>query len=310
MTARERIGFIGTGVMGGPMAAHLLEAGYEVTVHSRTRSKAEALLGAGARRAADPASAARAAEIVITMLGFPSEVESVYLGDGGIVSAAENGSLLIDMSTSKPELAERIAAAAEQRGLLALDAPVSGGDIGARNATLTIMAGGDEAAFERARPIFDVLGSTAVLQGGPGAGQHTKMANQIAIGASMLMACESMAYARGVGLDPARVLQSIGAGSAGSWSMANLAPRMLGGDFAPGFYVKHFLKDLRIALDAAVEAGLVLPGLELAERLYEHLEAAGGSDMGTQALWLLYGTAAERSDAGIDPASSVSNARP
>jgi 3-hydroxyisobutyrate dehydrogenase len=204
------------------------------------------------------------------------------------------------MTTSSPALAERIGRVAAERGLLALDAPVSGGDVGARNATLTIMVGGASDAFERARPLFEVLGRSVVLQGGAGAGQHAKMANQVAIAGSMLALTEMLAYARGVGLDPARVLESVKVGSAASWSLENLAPRVLRGDFAPGFFVKHFVKDLRIALESADTAGIDLPGLDLARRLYERLEASGGAELGTQALWLLYADEEARIAAGVE----------
>lgn len=302
---RPVVAFVGTGVMGAPMAGHLMDAGYPVVVCNRTKAKAQPLLERGAAWAGTPGEAAAAADVTITMIGFPDEVEAAYFAADGILASAPEGALLVDMSTSPPALAVRIAQEAKARGLEALDAPVSGGDVGARTGSLTIMVGGSQAAFERAVPLFQVMGSTFVLQGGPGAGQHTKMANQIAIAATMLSVCESLAYARRVGLDPERVLSSIGAGSAGSWSLANLAPRMLAGDFAPGFYVKHFVKDLRIALDTAVSEGVALPGLELALKLYERLAGAGGADLGTQALWLLYAAEEERARAGIDRSAAV-----
>ena len=204
------------------------------------------------------------------------------------------------MTTSSPALAVRISAAAEERGIAAFDAPVSGGDIGARNATLTIMVGGDATAFAQVEPLLRVMGTNVVLQGGPGAGQHTKMANQVAIAGSMLATVESLAYAQAAGLDPRRVLESIGAGSAASWSLANLGPRILDGNFGPGFYVKHFVKDLRIALASAEESGIDLPGCALAKRLYELLERSGGGDLGTQALWLLYADPTTREAAGVE----------
>ncbi len=302
------IAFVGTGVMGGPMAGHLLDAGYEVVVYNRTAARASALLEHGARWADSPGEAAAEADVVITMVGYPADVEEVYLALGGIVERAREGAVLVDMTTSSPALAQRIAAVAVEsdRSLATLDAPVSGGDIGARNATLTIMVGGDEAAFERVRPIFEVLGGNVVLQGGPGAGQHTKMANQVAIAGSMLATVESLAYAKAVGLEPRRVLDSIGAGSAASWSLANLAPRILDGNFGPGFYVKHFVKDLKIALASAEEAGIELPGCATAKRLYELLESSGGADLGTQALWLLYADPAAREAAGVASAATAS----
>lgn len=296
----QRIAFIGTGVMGRSMAGHLLDAGYSLRVHNRTAEKARELVERGAVWCDSPGEAADGVDMVITIVGYPADVEEVYLGEGGIVERAAAGTVLADMTTSSPALAVRIAEHAAAAGLHALDAPVSGGDIGARNAALTIMVGGDRAAFERAEPVFRAMGKSVILQGGPGAGQHTKMANQVAIAGSMLATVESMAYAQAMGLDPATVLESITAGSAASWSLQNLAPRILGDDFAPGFYVKHFVKDLRIALDAAAEAGAALPGLELAKRLYERLETAGGGEYGTQALWLLYADEAARAARGVD----------
>jgi 3-hydroxyisobutyrate dehydrogenase len=309
-TTTSRVAFIGTGVMGASMAGHLLDAGYELTVYNRSRAKAEPLLARGAAWAGSPGEAARDAHIVITMVGYPADVESVYLSDGGILDAARRDTLVIDMTTSSPALASRIASAARDRGLRALDAPVSGGDIGARNATLTIMVGAAAEDFETARPLFEVLGRSVVLQGGPGAGQHAKMANQVAIAGSMLATAEMLAYAEAVGLDPERVLASVTAGSAASWSLQNLAPRILKRDFAPGFYVKHFVKDLRIALESADEVGAALPGLATAKRLYELLESAGGADLGTQALWLLYASEADRASAGLDPNATAAVALP
>jgi 3-hydroxyisobutyrate dehydrogenase len=299
------VAFIGTGVMGASMAGHLVDAGYPLVVFNRTRSRADALVARGARWADSPGEAAAQADVVVTMVGYPADVEEIYLAPGGIVERAREGALLVDMTTSSPALAVRVSAAAAARGVSAIDAPVSGGDVGARNATLTIMVGGGEAAFLRAEPLLRAMGANVVLQGGPGAGQHTKMANQVAIAGSMLATIESLAYARATGLDPRRVLESIGAGSAASWSLANLAPRVLDGDFAPGFFVKHFVKDLRIALASAEEAGMDLPGCALAKRLYELLEASGGANLGTQALWLLYADEAARVRAGVDASASA-----
>ena len=282
------IAFIGTGVMGASMAGHLLKAGARVTVFNRTRSKADALVAAGAVWADSPAKAAAGADVVFTMLGYPSDVEAVYLGDNGLVSASKRGALLVDHTTSDPTLAARVSAAAAAAGRTAIDAPVSGGDSGARNATLSIMVGGDEAAFAAAKPFFDVTGKTATLQGGPGAGQHTKMCNQISVAASLIGAVESMIYARAAGLDPARVLDSIGGGAAQSWQLVGMAPKMLAGDFKPGFYSKHFLKDLRIALDSAKAMGLSLPLLALAEGLFERMLDKGFGELGTQAIFKLY----------------------
>ena len=299
MSEMQRVGFIGTGVMGSSMAGHLLAAGYPVTVYNRSPEKARALIDAGARWVNTPADVARSSDIVITIVGFPADVEQVYLGQQGVVAEARPGTILIDMTTSSPALARTIAESAAARGVHVLDAPVSGGDVGARNATLTIMVGGDESAFERAMPVLSVMGRSVRLQGGPGAGQHAKMANQIAIAGSMFATVEMLSYAAAVGLDPATVLESVKAGSAASWSLDNLAPRILRRDFAPGFFVKHFVKDLRIALESAEEAGIDLPALSLAKSMYERLEREGGEDMGTQALWLLYASDDERTSAGI-----------
>jgi 3-hydroxyisobutyrate dehydrogenase len=286
--SREAIGFIGTGVMGKSMAGHLMKAGYRVHVFTRTRAKASELLANGAVWEASPAALAAASDVVFTMVGYPSDVESVYFGEGGLIANAKGGAYLIDTTTSKPDLARRIAKEAAARGLHALDAPVSGGDVGARNASLTIMVGGDERDFAAVKPLLEILGKTVILQGGPGAGQHTKMANQIIIAANLIGAVEALSYAKAAGLEPRTVLSSIGAGSAGSWQLANMAPRMLDGDFEPGFYAKHLLKDLRIALDAAHEMKLELPLLGLAERLFALLCDKGYSEKGTQALYLLY----------------------
>ncbi|MDO8916100.1 MAG: NAD(P)-dependent oxidoreductase [Coriobacteriia bacterium] len=282
------IGFVGTGVMGRSMAGHLMDAGYRLRVNNRTRLKAEPLLERGAVWCETVADVAEGASAVITMVGYPVDVEQVYLGSGGLVECAAPGTVLIDMTTSSPVLATRVHAAAASAGVRAVDAPVSGGDVGARDARLTIMVGGDADAFAHVEPLLRVMGPNVVLQGGPGAGQHTKMSNQLAIAGCMLGVCEALAYAEGAGLDPALVLSSIGAGSAGSWSLANYAPRMLSGDFAPGFYVKHFIKDMRIALDSARELGIDLPGLEVLLALYERLAERGGAEKGTQALYLLY----------------------
>ena len=293
------IAFIGTGVMGAAMAGHLMDEGFVLRVHNRTRHKAEALLERGAVWCDTPGEAARTADAVITMVGYPADVEETYLGAGGIIDSAGPGTLLIDMTTSSPALAERLERAAAEPGLMVLDAPVSGGDVGAKNATLTIMVGGDPEAYRRALPLFEVMGRNVAHHGGPGAGQHCKMANQIAIAASMFGLAECLAYAKSAGLDPGRVIETLSGGSAQTWSLQNYGPRVLSGDFAPGFYVKHFVKDLRIATVEADAMGVTLPGLALAKRLYESLEAGGGSELGTQALWVLYADAAARQEAGV-----------
>ena len=283
-----RIAFVGTGVMGSSMAGHLLAAGHSVAVHTRTRAKAERLLAAGASWADSPAAAADGADAALSMVGYPTDVDQVWRGKGGFLAAAPRGSLLVDLTTSDPALARDLAAAAGARGCDALDAPVSGGDRGAREAALSIMVGGSREAFDRARPILGAMGRTVVLQGGPGAGQLCKLANQVAIASGMVAVCEALAFARATGLDPATVLESISGGAAGSWGLSNLAPRVLRDDFAPGFYVRHFTKDLGLALAAARAAKADLPGLELAARLYREVEAAGEGDLGTQALARLY----------------------
>lgn len=282
------IGFIGTGVMGKSMASNLLKAGYPVLVYNRTKAKAEDLAKQGAVVKETVGQLAGEADVVITMVGFPKDVEEVYFGTEGIFQCAKPGTYLIDMTTSTPTLAVKIYREAQARGMYALDAPVSGGDIGAREGRLTIMVGGDEEVFHHVRPILERMGVNIVLQGGAGAGQHTKMCNQIAIASNMIGVCEAIAYAKKAGLDPQTVLKSIETGAAGSWSLSNLAPRMIRGDFAPGFYVKHFIKDMGIALEAAKEMGLDTPGLALAKRLYEQLAEIGEENSGTQALYKLY----------------------
>ena len=274
--------------MGGPIAGHLLEAGYSLSVYTRTKERANDLLERGAEWAESPAEAASGAAFVFSMVGYPSDVEVTYYGESGVLDSASRDAVLIDMTTSDPALARRIAADAAERGLHALDCPVSGGDVGARNATLSIMCGGESEAFERARPLLELAGGNVVLQGPAGAGQSTKMCNQIAIASGMLGVCEAMAYAEQSGLDPESVLASIEHGAAGSWSLSNLAPRMIRGDFAPGFYVEHFIKDMRIAAESARQSGLETPGLSLALRMYERLAEQGGARQGTQALYRIY----------------------
>jgi len=270
------------------MAGHLMAAGHELHVFNRSRDKAQPLLDRGARWHASAGEAAAQAGIVITMLGFPRDVEESYLGPGGIVERARQGALLVDMTTSSPLLARRIGAAAAARGLDALDAPVSGGDVGAREARLVIMVGGGAAAFERALPVLSLLGKNLALQGPAGAGQHCKMANQIACAVGMVAWCEALAYAKRAGLDPARVHGSISGGAAGSWALTNLGPRALAGDYAPGFYVKHIRKDIGIALASAAQMGLELPGLDCARRLYDSVAGKGWEEFGTQVLYRLY----------------------
>lgn len=282
------VGFIGLGIMGRSMAGHIQRAGHALHVYNRSRGGAESLLGAGATWHDSPGEVAANSDIVITMVGFPADVEAVYLGAGGLVERARPGAILIDMTTSSPELAQRIAAAAQARGAHALDAPVSGGEGGARDAKLAIMVGGSAEAFERALPVLRLMGPSVVLQGGPGSGQHTKMCNQIVIASTMLGVCEGLAYARRSGLDPQTVLSSITGGAAGSFLLSNMGPRMLKGDFAAGFFTEHFIKDMGIALREAQRMRLDLPGLALAKRLYDCLAAKGHGRDGTQVLFRHY----------------------
>jgi 3-hydroxyisobutyrate dehydrogenase len=283
-----KVGFIGTGVMGRSMVKNLMKAGYSLVIYNRTKASAEELISLGANWSDTVSGLASQCDIVITMVGYPKDVEEVYFGDGGLISNAKAGSIFIDMTTSSPILARKIAEAAKAKGLRALDAPVSGGDVGARDAKLVIMVGGDEDVFEEVKPIFEAMGKNIILQGPAGAGQYTKMCNQITIAAGMIGVSEAVAYAQKAGLNPSRVLESIAGGAAGSWSLSNLAPRMIAGDFAPGFYVKHIIKDMTIALESAKEMGLMTPGLELAKSLYEQLVAEGEENSGTQALYKLY----------------------
>lgn len=274
--------------MGKSMAGHILDKGYEVHVYNRTPSKAQALVDRGAVWHDSPSALAQACDIVITMLGYPQDVEQVYTGEDGLIPHAKSGAYLIDMTTSSPLLARRLAEQGKQKGIGVLDAPVSGGDVGAKNAKLSIMVGGEQADYEAVLPLLEIMGSNIVYQGTAGAGQNTKMCNQIAIASNMMGVTEAIVYAEKAGLDPRTVLKSIETGAAGSFSLSNLVPRMLDGDFEPGFYVKHFIKDMGIALESAAEMQLDLPGLKLAESLYRKLADAGYEDKGTQALYKLW----------------------
>jgi 3-hydroxyisobutyrate dehydrogenase len=279
------VGFIGAGVMGKSMAGHLLAAGYPLIVYSRTQEKANDLLEKGASWVESPKEIAEKANVIITMVGYPSDVEEIYLGEMGLIKSAKTGSLLIDMTTSAPSLAMRIFESAKERGIHTLDAPVSGGDVGAKEARLSIMVGGEERDFDSIKPLLNLLGTNIVYQGKAGAGQHTKMCNQIAIASNMIGVCEAVIYAQKAGLNPESVLKSITTGAAGSWSLSNLAPRMLNGNFEPGFYIKHFIKDMKIALDEAEHMEMEVPGLTLAKTLYEKLAEMGEENSGTQALY-------------------------
>ena len=287
-TEITKVAFIGTGVMGSSMAGHLLKRGFEVCVYTRSQEKAMGLVERGAVWRGSAKEAALGADVVITMVGYPKDVEGLYLGEDGILNHAKNGAYLIDMTTSTPTLAKQIYHQAKERHLHSLDAPVSGGDIGAREGRLTIMVGGDKDAFEACLPILHSFGANIIHQGEAGAGQHTKMCNQIAIATNMIGVCEALAYADAAGLDPESVLKSISSGAAGSWSLSNLAPRIIAGNYEPGFFVKHFIKDMEIALDEADRMGLDVPGLTLAREMYVKLSSQGESDSGTQALYKLF----------------------
>ena len=283
---KTRVGWIGTGVMGSSMVGHLMTAGFAATVYNRNRSKAEALVGRGARCADSPAEVARNSDVIFTIVGFPRDVREVMLGGQGALAGAAPGSVLVDMTTSEPSLAVEIYDAAKAKGVHSVDAPVSGGDIGAREARLSIMLGGDKAVVEALNPLWNAMGKTIVHQGGPGAGQHTKMVNQILIASGMIGVCEALLYGYKAGLDLPTVLQSVGSGAAGSWSLSNLGPRIMNNNFDPGFFVEHFIKDMGIALEESRRMGLCLPGLALANQLYLAVQAQGMGRNGTHALHL------------------------
>lgn len=284
------IGFIGTGVMGKGMIRNLLKNEYEVHIYNRTKEKALPLVQEGAVIEESIPALVKNCDVVISIVGYPKDVEEVYLGDHGVINNAKENTIVIDMTTSKPSLAERIYTEAKKKNIFSLDAPVSGGDIGARDGKLTIMVGGEEEAYTKALPIFKAMGENIVFQGNAGSGQHTKMCNQIAIASGMLGVSEAIAYASKSGLDPETVLKSIGFGAAGSWSLTNLAPRMIKEDLEPGFYIKHFLKDLSIALEEAERMGLKHPGLKNAQEIYMKLldKDPMYNEKGTQAIIKYY----------------------
>jgi 3-hydroxyisobutyrate dehydrogenase len=286
--SKPAVGFIGLGIMGASMAARLAAAGYPLHVYNRTRAKAEPLIAAGASWHATPKALAEASDVVITIVGMPDDVRGLYLGDDGLIVNARRDAVLIDMTTSSPQLAEELAAHAATRGVHMLDAPVSGGDIGAREGRLSIMVGGAADVLARVEPMLRCLGTNIVLQGGPGAGQHTKLCNQIVIASTMLGVCEGLAYAHSAGLDPQTVLSAIGGGAAGGFQLNNLGPRIAKGDFAPGFFIEHFIKDMRIAHEEAAHMRRELPGLDLVRSLYQKLAEQGFTRNGTQALFKLY----------------------
>ncbi len=282
----SRIGWIGIGVMGSSMCRHVIDKGFTVTVFTRTKAKAQPLLDLGAVWADSPKAVADKSDVVCSIVGFPPDVRQVYLGPDGVIAGARQGSILIDMTTTEPRLAQEIYEAAKGKGATSLDAPLSGGDVGARNATLSIMIGGDADAVAAARPLFEVVGKNIVHQGGPGSGQHTKMCNQITIAGTMIGVCECLLYGYKAGLNLETMLSSIKGGAAGCWTLENLAPRILKGNFDPGFFVEHFIKDMSIALDEARRMKIALPGLALVHQLYMAVEAQGYGQRGTHALML------------------------
>lgn len=284
----KNIGFIGIGVMGKSMAANLLKKGFSVCVYTRTKQKALPVIEQVAVWCDTIADCVKDKDAVITMVGYPKDVEEVYFGKEGILENVKKGAYIIDMTTTSPKLSVKIYEEAKQRGVFALDAPVSGGDIAAEKGTLSIMVGGDKQVFDHCREIFEAMGENIIYQGKAGSGQHTKMANQIALAGVISGLCEAMVYGENVGLDLNTMLQSIGKGAAGSWQMEHMAPRILKGDFAPGFFIKHYVKDLNIAMQEAEARGLVLNVLQVVRNTYETMEFAGDGDLGTQALIQFY----------------------
>lgn len=281
-----RLGWIGTGIMGSSMCGHLMDAGYALTVYNRSRLKAEPLLAKGASWAATPREVAQASDVVFTIVGFPKDVREVYFGEDGVFAGAGTGAVLVDMTTNSPSLAVEIADKADDSGMFALDAPVSGGDVGARNAALSIMVGGAPEVFEAVRPLFEAMGKTIVHQGPAGSGQHAKMCNQIVIAGHMIGVCESLLYAVRAGLEPSRVLESIATGAAACPALNNLWPRILKDDYAPGFIIDHFIKDMGIVVEESKRMGFKLKGLMLVEEIYQEAQAMGFGSNGTQALYL------------------------
>ncbi len=283
---RTRIGWIGTGVMGAPMCGHILNNGYQVTVFNRTKEKARSLLEKGANWADSPTDVSRQSDVVFTMVGFPEDVREVYFGPTGLLKGVRRGMILVDMTTTKPSLAQEIYRAAREQGAYALDAPVSGGDVGAREARLSIMVGGDREVFDAVFPVFQLMGKNIIYQGNAGAGQHAKLTNQIVIAGTMIGVCEALLYGYKAGLNLETVLQSIRGGAAQCWTLDNLAPRILKGNFDPGFFVDHFVKDMGIVLEEARRMQVPLPGLALVHQLYVALQAQGHGKKGTHALIL------------------------
>jgi 3-hydroxyisobutyrate dehydrogenase len=283
---KTRIGWIGTGVMGRSMCGHLIAKGFAATVYNRSKEKAADLLAKGAQWANSPKAVAEKSDVIFTIVGYPKDVQDVTLGSDGTLAGCTAGSVLVDMTTSEPSLAVKIYEAAKAKGVYAVDAPVSGGDVGAREARLSIMIGGDKDVIDALAPCWEAMGKTIVHQGPAGAGQHTKVVNQTLIATLMVGVCEGLLYAYKAGLDLETVLKSVTPGAAGSWSLSNLAPRIIAGNFDPGFFVEHFIKDMGIALDEARRMNLALPGLALANQLYIALQAQGHGRSGTQSLIL------------------------
>jgi 3-hydroxyisobutyrate dehydrogenase len=281
-----KIGWVGTGVMGRWMCQHVMDLGYDATVFTRTKSKADPLFALGATWANSPAEVAENSDIVFTIVGFPEDVRQVYLGESGILTTAKSGSIVVDMTTTEPSLAIEIHQVAQAQDVSSIDAPVSGGDVGAREARLAIMIGGDQETVDAIHPLFEAMGQNIVYQGGAGSGQHTKMCNQITISGTMIGVCEALLYGAKAGLDLEIMLSTISKGAAGCWSLDNLAPRVLKRNFDPGFFVEHFIKDMGIALDEAKRMGVSLPGLSLVHQLYLATQAQGHGRLGTHALML------------------------
>ena len=283
---KTKIGWIGTGVMGASMCGHLMDQGFEATIYTRSKEKAQGLLDKGAQWADSPKAVAENSDVIFAIVGFPADVRAVFLGDDGALAGSKAGNILVDMTTSEPSLAVEIYEAAKAQGIHSVDAPVSGGDVGAKNGTLSIMIGGDKDIVDALQPMWDAMGQTIVHQGGAGAGQHTKMVNQTLIATNMIGVCEALLYGYKAGLDLPTVMQSVASGAAGSWSLSNLGPRIIDKNFDPGFFVEHFIKDMGIAIDEANKMGLCLPGLALSKQLYEGLKSQGHGRDGTHALQL------------------------
>ncbi|MEZ6129405.1 MAG: NAD(P)-dependent oxidoreductase [Planctomycetaceae bacterium] len=281
-----RIGWIGTGVMGASMCGHLIDAGFSATISTRTKAKAQPLLDRGATWADSPKAVAENSDVIFSIVGFPADVRSVLLGEDGALAGAAPGSVLVDMTTSQPTLAMEIHDAAKSKGVHSVDAPVSGGDVGAKNGTLSIMIGGDKDVVDSLQPCWEAMGKTIVYQGSAGSGQHTKMVNQILIATGMIGVCEALLYGYKAGLNLETVLQSVSSGAAGSWSLSNLGPRIINNNFDPGFFVEHFIKDMGIALEESKRLGLSMPGLALGHQLYAAVQAQGHGRKGTHALQL------------------------